>query len=674
MDRSKAQKEIQRLAGEIEEHNHRYYVLDQPVISDKEYDDLLRRLTELEKQFPEFKDINSPTQRVGTKVAAAAQTVTHKVRMMSLDNTYSIDELREWQKRVEKGLPNQKIEYVAELKIDGVSASLTYHRGEFVIGATRGDGAVGEDVTPNLRTVRSVPLRLKAARRIPVPELLEVRGEVFMLKKDFEKLNKERQAQEEELFVNPRNSTSGSVKLLDSRITAQRNLQCFIHSFGVLENAGILFKTHWEFLQQAKDYGFYVNSDSRLCKNIDEVIAYCGEFQEKRNSIPYEIDGVVIKVNQFAQQERLGSTAKSPRWAVAYKFPAQQATTTVKDIVVQVGRTGVLTPVAELEPVPCGGVTVSRSTLHNFDEIKRLGVKIGDRVLLERAGDVIPKIVQVVKHAKGAKSFRPPKKCPECGGAIVKEKEEDVAYRCINPSCPKQVERALSHFASRGAMDIEGFGPVVVRQLLGKRFVKDLADIYSLKLEHFLQLELFKEKKANNLLEAIERSKSQPLSRFLFGLGIANIGEKAAYLLARRFETIDRLMQVRKEDVLAVHEFGEVMAESVAKFFQQASARKLIAKFKKAGLGLEEPRSSRGGPKPILSGKKFVFTGELAELTRGQAAGLVKKLGGDVVGSVSANTDFVVAGENPGSKYDKAAALGVKILTGKEFQEMINGA
>lgn len=673
MERSKAQKEIQRLAGEIEDHNYRYYAQDKPVISDKEYDDLLRRLTELEKQFPEFKDLNSPTQRVGIKVAAAAQTVTHKVRMMSLDNTYSIDELREWQKRVEKGLLNQKIEYVAELKIDGVSASLTYHHGEFVIGATRGDGTVGEDITLNLRTIRSVPLRLKADRKISVPELLEVRGEVFMLKKDFEKLNKERQAQGEELFVNPRNSTSGSVKLLDSRLTAQRNLQCFIHSFGVLENARIAFKTHWEFLQRAKEYGFYVNADSRLCKNIDEVIAYCGEFQEKRNSIPYEIDGVVIKVNQFAQQERLGATAKSPRWAVAYKFPAQQATTTVKDIVVQVGRTGVLTPVAELEPVPCGGVTVSRSTLHNFDEIKRLGVKVGDRVLLERAGDVIPKIVQVVQSARGTKPFRPPAKCPECGGAIVKVKEEDVAYRCINPSCPKQVERALIHFASRGAMDIEGFGPVVVRQLLEKKLVKDLADIYALKIEHFLQLDLFKDKKARNLLEAIEHSKSQPLSRFLFGLGIANIGEKGAYLLARRFETIDRLMRVKKEEVLAIHEFGEVMADSVVKFFKQASARKLIKKFKKAGLGLEELRASRGGPKPVLSGKKFVFTGELAELTRGQAAELVKKLGGDVVGSVSSSTDFVVAGENPGSKYDKALALGVTILTGKELQEMING-
>ena len=358
---------------------------------------------------------------------------------------------------------------------------------------------------------------------------------------------------------------------------------------------------------------------------------------------------------------------------MAYKFPAQQATTKVKDIVVQVGRTGVLTPVAELEPVHCGGVTVSRSTLHNFDEIKRLGVKIGDRVLLERAGDVIPKIVQVVQSGKGSKAFRPPKKCPECDGAIVKEKKEDVAYRCINPSCPKQVERALTHFASRRAMDIEGFGQVVVWQLLEKKFVKDLADIYSLKTEQLLQLELFKEKKANNLLEAIERSKTQPLSRFLFGLGIANIGEKASYLLAQRFETIDNLIRAGKEDINAIHEVGEVMAEAVVKFFHQASAKKLIGKFRKAGVRMAEPVVA-GGRTQILAGKKFVFTGELTELTRNQAAAIVKRLGGDVVGSVSANTDFVVAGENPGSKYDKAAALGVKILTGKEFQEMTDDA
>jgi DNA ligase (NAD+) len=669
MNRNQAQKEMKTLAQELEAHNRNYYVLNQPKISDKEYDDLSRRLIDLEAQFPEFKDPNSPTQRVGTKAETAAPTVRHRLKMYSLDNTYSIEELKEWEKRVEKGLPGQKVEYVAELKIDGISASLTYEKGNFVLGATRGDGITGEDVTPNLRTVRSIPLQLKGSKEAPVADLLEVRGEIYMLKKDFEALNKRREEKDEELFANPRNATGGSVKLLDSRITAQRNLQCFVHSFGLLEK-GPTFTTHWDFLKCAKKYGFSINADSQLCKNLDEVVNYCQKFQEKRNSIPYEIDGVVIKVNRHKQQEQLGWTLKSPRWAVAYKFPAQQATTRINAIQVNVGRTGVLTPVAELDPVPCGGVTISHATLHNFDEIKRLGIKVGDRVLLERAGDVIPKIVKVVEPAKnGAKIFQVPKKCPVCGGEIVKE-EAQVAFRCINPSCPKQIEREMIHFASRSAMDIEGLGEAVVCQLLEKKLVKDLADIYSLKLEHFLQLELFKEKKAQNLLKGIEQSKTQPLSRFLFGLGIANIGAKASYLLAQRFGSIDKLVNIKQEEVRAIHEFGDIMAESVAKFFGQASTKKLIEKFKKAGVSMAEPRSSVQNQK--LAGKKFVFTGELPDLTREQASEVVRKMGGEVVSSVSKNTDFVVAGESAGSKYDKAISLGVKILTPNEFQEMIH--
>ena len=673
MDRNVIQKEIKKLSQAIEAHNQRYYALHQPTVSDKEYDDLLRRLIELENKFPEFKEPNSPTQRVGTKVEAAAKTVTHQVRMYSLDNSYSIEELKEWQKRVEKGLPNQKIEYVAELKIDGVSASLTYRDGEFVLGATRGDGITGEDVTPNLKTIHSIPLRLKAGKHQP-PKLLDVRGEIYIPKKDFEKLNEERQKEGKEFFANPRNATSGSVKLLDSRVTAQRNLQCFVHSFGVLEG-GPAFKTHWDFLQAAKDYRFSVNKDSSLCKTFSEIIDYCQKFQEKRNSIPYEVDGIVIKVNRHTQQEQLGWTLKSPRWAVAYKFPAQQATTKVNAIKVNVGRTGVLTPVAELEPVPCAGVIISNATLHNFDEVKRLGIKVGDRVLLERAGDVIPKIVKVVEPAKNSSKknsvFQVPRKCPECGGPIRKIDEEDVAYRCLNPSCPKQVERKLIHFASRGAMDIEGLGEAVVQQLLEKKFVKDLADIYFLKAEQFLQLELFKEKRAKNLLAALAESKSRPLSRFLFGLGIANIGAKASYLLAQRFGTIDELVKVRKADVEPIHEIGEVMAESVVQFFELASTKKLIAKFCEAGLSMTEPRCKKQNQK--LFGKNFVFTGDLLDMTRSQAATLVKELGGDIVSSVSPNTDFVVAGENPGSKYDKAVVLGVKILTAKQFQEMVHG-
>ena len=668
MDKSKAQKEIRELSQKIEEHNYRYYVLDDPVISDKEYDDLLKTLIEREEQFPDLKTPDSPSQRVGSKVQESAKTIRHKVKMYSLDNTYSLEALKAWQERVSKGLPNEKIEYVVELKIDGVSASLSYEKGKLVLGATRGDGSTGEDVTRNFKTIRSIPLRLKTHGAERLPNVLEVRGEIYMPREDFERLNKERKAKEETVFANPRNATSGSVKLLDSRITAQRNLHCCIHSFGIVEG-GKKFQTHWEFLRRAKDYGFCVSANNRLCKTFDDVMDFCHEFQGKRNSLPYEVDGVVIKVNAMAQQARLGATLKSPRWAVAYKFPAQQATTVVNDIVVQVGRTGVLTPVAELDPVECAGVTISRSTLHNFDEIDRHSVNVGDRVLLERAGDVIPKIIKVVEKGKAVhKRFKVPKKCPECHGEIARDKLEQVAYRCMNPSCPKQLERKLIHFASRSAMDIEGLGEAVVLQLLEKKFVKDLADIYYLKEEQLLQLELYKEKKVRNLCAAIENSKKQPLSKLLFGWGILNIGEKAAYILAQRFGSVDRLMEAKTEDLENIHEVGRVMADSIVRFFKQPAILKLITKFKKAGVNVLEPIEVKG---QRLAGKKFIFTGELPDLTRSQASALVRKMGGEVVSSVSKNTDFVVAGTNSGSKYNKAQSLGVKILNSKEFQEMI---
>ncbi len=667
INRSQAQKTIRKLADEIEEHNYRYYVLSQPTVSDKEYDDLLQRLIELEEKFPELKDVNSPTQRVGSKAASVENTVTHKVKMYSLDNTYSMDELREWQERVEKGLGRGDVEFVAELKIDGVSAALTYQDGEFILGATRGDGVAGEDVTHALRTVRSIPLKVKG-RPKGRPKLLEVRGEIYMDHKDFEAVNRERRKAGEILFANPRNATSGSVKLLDSRITAKRNLKCFIHSFGVMEG-GKKFETHWEFLNSAEEFGFCVNDLRRLCKSFQEVEDFCREFQDKRSSIPYDIDGVVIKVNSHSQQQKLGFTLKSPRWAAAYKFPAQQATTKIRDIVIQVGRTGVLTPVAELEPVECGGVMISRSTLHNFDEVDRLGVKVGDRVLIERAGDVIPKIVKVIEAARG-KAFSIPKKCPECGGEIAKEKTEDVAYRCVNLLCPKQLERGLLHFASRGAMDIEGLGEAVVGQLLEKGLVKGFADIYKLRQEDLLQLELFKKKRAQNLIEAIAQSKKQPLSRLLFALGIVNIGEKAAATIAQKFGSMQNILKARHGAYEAVHEIGGVMAQSLEDFFKQASTKKLIRKLEAAGVNMSEPKQKLVSDK--FAGKKFIFTGELNLYSRTQAGELVKKFGGDVVSSVSKNTDYVVAGENPGSKYEKAMTLGVKIVNEKEFQEMIN--
>ncbi len=669
-DHNKIPKEIERLSREIEEHNYRYYVLSQPTVSDKEYDDLLRRLLRLEEQHPQLRLLTSPSQRVGVKVPEAAPTVTHRVKMLSLDNAYSFEEVKEWDKRVKKGVEGEKVEYVVELKIDGVSAALTYEDGRFVLGATRGDGAVGEDVTHNLRTIRSIPLRLKASPGLPVPRRFDVRGEIYMGRADFETLNQSRKQQGEELFANARNATSGSVKLLDSRITAERKLKCFVHSYGVVQG-GKAVATQWEFLQNAKTYGLCINPASRRCASLDAVLDYCQEYQQKRDTVPYEIDGVVIKINSLQQQRRLGTTLKSPRWAIAYKFPAQQATTTVRAINVQVGRTGVLTPVAELDPVPCAGVTISHATLHNFDEIKRLGIKARDRVLIERAGDVIPKVVKVVESAGGRSvPFRVPQSCPECGGEIKKVKAEDVAYRCINPLCPKQLERGLVHFASRTAMDIEGLGEVVVRQLIDKKLVKDFADIYSLKKDDLLTLELFKDKKAENLLAAIQKSRKKPLSRFLFALGIDNIGEKAAWLFAQHYPNLDRLTTAKEEDLVNIHEIGGVMAGSVADFFKMPSTKKLLAKFRKAGVWPREPLREVRSDK--LSGKKFVFTGELAGLSRNEAQEKVKRLGADVSSSVSKRTDFVVVGEDPGSKYDEAVKLGVKVLNQKEFEEMIH--
>ena len=669
MNKTEAAKKIQQISAVLQEHSHRYYVLDQPTISDKEYDDHLKNLIKLEVQFPDLKDANSPSQRIGAKLDISAKPVKHRAKMYSLDNTYSIDDLREWNQRVLKGLPNQQVEYVVELKIDGVSASLTYENGQFILGATRGDGTTGEDVTHNLKTIWSIPLKLKESKNRKIPKRLDVRAEIYMKLEDFALLNKERKKDDFDVFANPRNATSGSVKLLDSRITARRKLNCFVHSFGIIEG-GENFKAQWEFLQFLSKMGFCVDRNHRVCQSIDQVIKYCLEYQKKRDTIPYEVDGVVIKVNSFKQQDQLGNTLKSPRWAVSYKFPAHQVISTVNDIVVQVGRTGVLTPVAEVEPVECAGVIISRSTLHNFDEIKRLGIKKGDRVLIERAGDVIPKIVKVVLSNKDSKQkvFTVPKKCPECGGPIIKEKSNAVAYRCTNPLCSRQLEKRLIHFASRKAMDIEGLGEVVVVQLLEKGFVRGLADIYYLKREELLTLDLFKEKKADNLFNSIENSKKQPLSRFLFGLGIANIGEKAAYLLAQKYEEIDRFMEIKREDLEVIHEIGGVMADSIYDFFKTSATKKLIAKFKRAGVHMKEPLEKRSKE---LSGKKFIFTGELKLMTRIQAGARVKKMGGDVVSSVSKNTDFVVVGDSPGSKHRKALSLGIKILTEEQFSSLI---
>ncbi|MFA6130040.1 MAG: NAD-dependent DNA ligase LigA [Candidatus Omnitrophota bacterium] len=654
-------KEIELIKEKIRKHDYSYYVLSQPLISDKEYDDLMRRLKLLEDQNPQFRTDDSPSQRLSSGISPGFKTVKHKVGMFSLDNTYSIDELAIWDERVRKGLGTY--EYVVELKIDGVSANLTYSKGKLMVGATRGDGQMGEEVTANIKTIRAIPLALLGKN---IPDFIEIRGEVYMEKKDFSQVNKDRMDNGEVLFANPRNATSGSLKLLDSNIVAKRHLNFFAHSLGAYHNHPI--RTQWDFLTRLKGWGVRTNMHSALCRNIDEVIVYCNKWQQKRDELSYEIDGVVVKLNDLTQQKDLGFTAKSPRWAVAYKFAARQATTELISIKVNVGRTGVITPTAELKPVECSGVIISNATLHNFDEIERLGLREGDRVLIERAGDVIPKVVKVVEQ-KGRKPYNIPVKCPACGERIVKEKEEDVAYRCINSDCPAQLERALLHFASRDALDIEGMGEAVINQLVSLKLLKSLADVYKLRLENLLKLELFKEKKANNLLSSIEKSKQQSLARLIFALGIRHVGQKAAYTLAEEFSDMQKLMQARLEDLDSIPEIGQVMAGSILNYFNLKQTRKLIQDLKDAGVNMRQFPGNFKINK--LTGKTVVFTGELTGFSRAEAEELVRRSKGVPGSSISSKTDILVAGVNAGTKFNKARELGVKIIGEEEFKEMI---
>ncbi|MFC1699400.1 NAD-dependent DNA ligase LigA [Candidatus Omnitrophota bacterium] len=667
----KIKNEIEGLKEQIRHHDHRYYVLNHPEISDREYDRLIRHLAQLETVHPELASADSPTQRVSGQPLEGFKQLSHKVPMLSLDNAYSFEEVKAWEQRVIKGLgPDQQPEYVTELKFDGTSASFTYQDGSFVFGASRGDGQTGDDITANLKTIRSVALRLISSPEHPLPQTLEVRGEVYMERKDFAKLNQQRQKNNEPLFVNPRNAAAGSLKLLDPKITASRRLKCYIHSFGLLER-GKQFASHWEFVQTAQAWGLRVSPDSKLCKDLDQVIAECKRWQEKRDRLPYEVDGLVIKVNSLAQQRRLGQTLKSPRWALAYKFPAQQATTTIRQIKVQVGRTGVLTPVAILKPVQCGGVTISRATLHNFDEIARLDARVGDRVVIERAGEVIPKIIQTIKSVRKGeqKAPRAPLHCPICQSKIVKEKEAEVAYRCPNSICPAQLEKGLIHFASRGAMDIEGMGQSVVEQLVQQKLVRDVAEIYSLNKDKLLRLELFADKKAENLLQAIEKSKQQDLARLLYALGIRHVGEKAAFVLANKFGRIDQLAQAVEEELRDIPEVGPVVAASIVDFFKNPQAKEVLVKLKQAKLTMIQPKSKTASLP--LAGRTFVFTGELQSFTRNQAQRLVQELGGSFSSAVSQNTDFLVAGARSGSKYKKAQQLHVKVINESEFKRMI---
>lgn len=592
-------KEIERLKQLIRRHDHLYYVLNKPQISDQEYDGLYRKLKELEGAHPELITPDSPTQRVGGEPVKGFPVVKHIVPMMSLDNTYSADEIRAFDERVRKNLKNEKVEYVVELKFDGVSISLLYENGILVLGATRGDGLEGDDVSSNLKTIRSIPLRFRDEME-NIPKVVEVRGEVYMTKKAFLELNREKEKNGEELFANPRNAAAGSLKLLDPKIVAKRGLDIYI--WGVGHYKGIDFNTHIEVLEYLKKCGFRVNPHHKLCETVEDVIEYCNSWEPKRHKLDFEIDGMVLKVNKLAQREKLGVTTKSPRWSIAYKFPAEKALTEVEDIIVQVGRTGTITPVAILKPVHLSGTTVSRATLHNFDEIERLDVKIGDKVYVEKSGEIIPKVLSVVKDKRTGreKSFRIPTKCPVCGSKLIHLPEE-VAVRCENVGCPAQIKEAVLHFASRNAMDIEGMGDAIVNQLVEKALIKDYGDIYYLKFEDVKKLERMGEKSARNLIDAIEKSKTSALNRLIYALGIRHVGEHAAWILANHFGSIQKLQSAGIEELTNIHEIGPVMAESVHTFFQSKENLNILKKLKDSGLRMSQPKIKEKGGR--LEGK-----------------------------------------------------------------------
>lgn len=659
--------EIERLRREIREHDRLYYLESAPKISDSEYDALMRRLAQLEAEFPQARTPDSPTRRVSGGLSSDFKPVRHARPMLSLDNAYDEEEIRLWHERVLKGLgaAAAALEYLVEPKIDGLSCALSYEDGVLSRAATRGDGETGEDVTLNVRTLRSVPLRLEGKP----PRSLELRGEVFLNESDFRRINEEMEKEGREPFVNPRNCASGSLRQKDPRITARRRLRFYVHSFGIWEG-GPDIDSQSSFLEACARMGLPV-APSRRFKGIDGVIEHYRRFRETEIAkLPFAIDGLVVKVDSFEHQARLGSTAKSPRWAIAFKYPAQQASTRVWEVIFSVGRTGTITPVAKVEPVFCAGVTISSVSLHNFDEIGRLGLHEGDRVLVQRAGEVIPQLVKVVEHGEGEREITPPKTCPSCGSRVIKEREF-VAYYCGNPSCPAQIKRTLLHFASRPAMDIQGLGEAVVDALVDSGRVKTISDLYSLRQEDLLALPLFAEKRARNLLEQIEASKNRTLPHLLFGLGIRHVGEKTAETLCEHFD-LRALSRASQEELQRLPEIGPVVAAAIAEFFRTPEPRRLLDALEAAGLDFRKVKARREGLK--FSGKTFVFTGELASMTREQAEEKVKSLGGKASGSVSAKTSFVVAGEKAGSKLKKARDLGVAILSEQEFLRMTGGS
>lgn len=664
-------KEIEKLRNEIREHDYKYYVLSDPSIGDYEYDQLVKKLEKFEADNPELITPDSPTQRISTDAAKEFNSYKHTSPMLSLSNTYSEEEVYDFDRRVRESLGSENIEYVTELKIDGLSMCLIYIDGKLVTAATRGDGTVGEDVTLNVRTVKSVPLKIKedllAAKGIGD---FEVRGEVFMSLESFRKINEEKENSGEKLFANPRNSASGTIKLLDPRLVAKRGLDIFTYYF----NSGSLeLKQHNQNLELLKELGFKVNPNYKLCRSINEVIGFCQYWEEKRDDLPYEIDGVVIKVNSISQQKRLGNIAKSPRWAVAFKFKPKQALTKLNSITWQVGRTGVITPVAELEPVFLAGSTISRATLHNYDEITRKDIREGDKVIIEKGGDVIPKVVEVVKEERDKNSVEtvPPELCPVCNSKLFKP-ENEVAFYCINNECPAQVKGKIVHFAHRGAMDIAGLGDALVDLFVEQNYLHSYADIYSLKnkRDELIKIDRLGEKSVDNLLAAIEKSKEKPFDKVLFAMGIKYVGAGAAKKITDQFSSIDSLMNATREDIEAVYELGPSISESVTNFFKNDKNLELLKILKNAGLNFKKDVNSVG--KNILLGKTFVLTGTLTSLTRQEAEEKIISLGGKATSSVSKKTDFVVAGESAGSKLEKAVKLGVKVINEEEFLELIN--
>lgn len=663
--------QIEELRDSLREHDHNYYVLTRPTVSDYEYDQLLNRLIEYEKEYPDLITPDSPTQRVGSDLTKEFKSVPHKIPMLSLSNTYNEEELYDFDRRVQEALSAaEQIEYVCELKIDGLSVSLRYIDGKLAVAATRGDGTAGEDVTRNVKTIKSVPL---VVRKIPsfsfTGKEIEARGEVYMEKKAFADLNEEREQNGEKIFANPRNSAAGTLKLQDPKQVAERPLQIFLY---YIFAGGVELNSQYENLKLLCDLGFRVDGNFRLCKGIEEVIRFCDEWEKRRDDLPYEIDGVVIKVNSIRQQRILGTIAKSPRWAVAYKFKAKQALTILNKITWQVGRTGALTPVAVLEPVFLAGSTISRATLHNIDEIRRKDIREGDSVVIEKGGDVIPKVVSVdiSKRGEGSHEAELPASCPVCGSKLFRAEDEAAIY-CNNNMCPAQVKGRIIHFASRGAMDIEGLGEALINLFVDLGFLKDYSDIYMLKgkRKDLIAIERLGEKSVDNLLTSIESSRRIPFDRVLFALGIRFVGSGAAKKLAEHFLDIDSLIRASREEIESIHEIGSSISTSVVMFFSNSGNRELIERLKLAGLSFslrkKENRSAR------LTGKGFVLTGILSSMSRDEAKERIQDHGGKVLSSVSKNTDYVIAGENPGSKLDKAQHLGISILSEDEFLNLI---